>query len=449
MHQYRAGGTRERRAFEYYFHKAGPLLSGVLDQDFWSGSVLQICRVEPVIWDAIISLSVLYERPPIHETMPWLLVNDPAEVRHQYHRDALVWYSRSLALLQQRIDHSTVEPMVALVSCILFIAIELLQGNRKAAKILYKEGAQLMASTTSTATMADTLEPMFRRLGTSVLITSESLEESIGLHLSLPYERFASIQEARNILYSIVAEVKTLNTDAKAYLRRTAYGQLHKVPALLAKQQRLRDRLAKWNHLFTYKFMHDPNSDGTIATLLMTYTSIFIETEATLSFDQSTYDAYESEFAQIIDLAPTAVAWTRNSEGKQPPFTFEMGVFFPLFVTGLKCPFPKLRRQALRYMLDAPPAQGLFMCTPAVQVVALLIELEENPDTFLPGQVSQLFDILDKPGHIPPAQHRTCDFSVSSVVDVEGNTRSWLNYTNCRYDEEGRAFFIEKRVSMS
>lgn len=440
-------GSRERRAFEYYFHNAGPLLSGALDQDFWSGSVLQICRVEPVIWDAIISLSVLYERPPIHETMPWLLVNDPAEVRHEYHRDALVWYSRSLALLQQRIDRGTVEPIVALISCILFIAIELLQGNRKAAQILYKEGAQMMADSTSmTAATA-----MFRRLGTSVLIGSESLE-SRGLHLTLPDEQFTSIQEARDVLCSIIAEMKTLNIDSKAYLRQTAYGQLLKVSDLLARQQHLKNRLAQWNCLFTHlTFIHgsNVNIDGAIAILLMTYTSVFIEAEAMMSFDQGMYDAYEYEFAQIIDLAPIAVAWTRNSEGKQPPFMFEIGVFLPLFITGLKCPFPEIRRQALRYMLNAPPAQGLFISTPAAHIVALVIYLEENPDTFLLGEVPQLYDLLAKPGRIPPAQHRICDFSVSSVADAEGKMKGWLNYKNCCFDEEGRAFYVEKRISMS
>jgi hypothetical protein len=441
-------GPRERRAFEYYFHKADPLLSGVLDQDFWSGSVLQICRVEPVIWDAIISLSVLYERPPIHETILWLLINDPAEVRHEYHRDALVWYSRSLALLRQRIDRGTVEPMVALISCILFIAIELLQGNRKAAQVLYKNGAQMMTDATSTTVVS----AMFRRLGTSVLVANESLEETQVLHLALPEGYFTSIQEVRDVLYSIVAETKTLNIDSKAYIRRTAYGQLHKVSELLARQQRLKTRLAQWNRLFShFKSMHgsNVNIDGAISTLLMIYTSVFIEAGAMLSFDQGIYDTYEYEFAQIIDLAPSAVAWTRNSEGKQPPFMFEMGVFLPLFVTGLKCPFPELRRQALRYMVDAPPAQGPFMCTPAAHIVALVIELEENPDTFRPGKVSQLYDLLARPGHIPPAQHRTYDFSVSSVLAAEGKTKRWLNYTNCYFDEERRAIFIEKRISIS
>ncbi|KAJ5804952.1 hypothetical protein N7474_010839 [Penicillium riverlandense] len=440
-------GSRERRAFEYYFHQAGPSLSGVLDQAFWTGSVLQICRVEPVIWDAIISLSALYERPPIHETPPWLLMNDPAAVRHQYHREALVWYSRSLAVLQQRINEGTAELMVSLISCILFIAIEILQGNSKAAQILYKQGAQLMIGATSTATSTIAiLEPIFRRLGTWIFIANGSSEESWDLHLAVPDECFTSIQEARNVLCSIFAELKALNIESKTYLRRTAEGQLHEVSELVARQQCLKTRLAQWYRLFTYlDSMRGSTIDGTTALLLMTYTTVFIEAEAVLNPDQGVYDAYESKFAQIINLAPTAIAWTRSSEGKQPQFMFEMGVFMPLFITGLKCPFPELRRQALRYMGEAPPAQGLFMCTPAAHTVAILIALEENPDN-LPGQISQVYDLLDKPGHIPPAQYRTCDFSASPVMDEEGKVQDWLNYTLHHFDKEGRIQIIEKRV---
>jgi hypothetical protein len=59
---------------------------------------------------------------------------------------------------------------------------------------------------------------------------------------------------------------------------------------------------------------------------------------------------------------------------------FKIGVFLPLFIVGLKCPFPKLRRQALRNIAEAPPAQGPFIYTPTAHIVAILIGLEENPN---------------------------------------------------------------------
>lgn len=440
-------GSRERRAFEYYFHHAGPSLSGVLDHAFWRGSVLQVCRLEPVIWDAIISLSALYERPPLHETPPERLISEPAAVRHCYHREALVWYSRSLSLLQQRINQGMADLTVSLISCVLFIAIELLQGNRKAAQILYNQGARMMVSALSapTPTIA-ALEPIFRRIGTWVFVTNGVSDECWELDLDVPDKCFVSIGEARNVLCGIVAELKTLNIDSKAHLRLTGDSRLHEVPELDARKQRLKSRLHQWHHLFTLlQPVQDTSVDGATTLLMMTYTSVWIEAEACLYADQSVYDSYEHEFSQIINWAPTAVAWTRSSDGKQPPFMFEMGVFIPLFITGLKCPFPQLRRRALQYLWEAPPAQGLFMCVPAGHIVATIIGLEENP-TFIPQQASDVYDLLAQPGHIPAPENRTYDFNVSSSVDEEGKLRNRLHYTLHHFDAEGRIEFVERTV---
>lgn len=70
--------------------------------------------MEPAVWDAIISLSALYEHPPLNETPQFLLINAPAVVRSQTHREALVWYSRSLVVLQQRINQGTANLGVSL-----------------------------------------------------------------------------------------------------------------------------------------------------------------------------------------------------------------------------------------------------------------------------------------------------------------------------------------------
>jgi hypothetical protein len=85
------------------------------------------------------------------------------------------------------------------------------------------------------------------------------------------------------------------------------------------------------------------------------------------------------------------------------------------------------------------------MCTPTAHIVAILIGLEENPDN-LPGKVSEIYELLAKPGHISAAQYRICDFSVSSAMDEEGKMRNWLNYTLRHFDEEGRIQVIEKAV---
>lgn len=406
--------------------------------------MLQICRLEPAVWDAVISLSALYERPPIHESSALQLIKDPAVVRHRYHHEALVWYSRSLAALQQRINQGVADLNVSLISCILFIAIELLQGNKKAAVSLYKQGVQIILGAEVTP-MISLLLPIFRRLGTWALIIDGGSDNCRDLNSLTLLPGFTSMDEARNSLCEIVAGMKFLDVDAKGYWQQAPEARQNKLSRLLARQRELKSRLDHWYGLFTsLGCIQAPNTlsrtitnDGAVALLLMTYMSVLIEITACLDPDQTAYDAYETEFTQIIDLAPVAIASTRLADGEQPPFMFEMGVFLPLFITALKCPFPQVRRRALHLLRQAPPAQGLFICGPAADAVAVIITLEENPGT-TPRSDAEVSQLLAKPGCIPHATDRTCSFGVSSEPDDEGNTLNLLHYSLRYFDGEGR-----------
>lgn len=173
-------GQRERRAFEYYFHRAAPALAGEVDSIFWRGTVLQICRSEPAIWDAIIALSALYERPPISDCPPFSLLAMAPVAREPRHLEALSWYSRSLESLQKRLLEPTLDPTVVLLSCLLFITIELLQGNMSAAVTLYRQGMNIVAndalvagahrSTMPSGEFRTVIAPVFARMGTLALI---------------------------------------------------------------------------------------------------------------------------------------------------------------------------------------------------------------------------------------------------------------------------------------
>ncbi|KAJ5682811.1 transcriptional regulator family: Fungal Specific TF [Penicillium macrosclerotiorum] len=447
-------GLRERRAFEYYFHQAGPSLSGDLDVSFWRICVLQICRMEPAVWDAIISLGALYERPPVQETPPFRLINDPATIQHAYHHEALIWYSRSLATLQARIDQGTADIGVSLISCLLFIAIELLQGNRNAALTLYKQGLRLMASTDRTP-LGSIIRPIFRRMGTWASIRHGFCENSDSLNLAIPIQRFASIDEARNVLCEIVAEMIGLNTATKEHWHQVTGSHEYDSPVLMARKEQLERRLHDWYRLFmSLEPTHTLGSgemtkkiDGAKALLLMTYLSVLIEVQTTLDLDQTAYDSYELEFSQILVHASTALAATRRPDDKQPPFMFEMGVFLPLFITALKCRYPRIRRQALRLLWEAPPVQGLFMCEPAAYVVAVLVALEENQTMIRPPAESEINALLLQPGSFPGQRDRVWDFNVSSEMNEDGQMQTWLHYSLRDFAcEDGRIQFIERKI---
>ncbi|KAJ5312141.1 transcriptional regulator family: Fungal Specific TF [Penicillium antarcticum] len=448
---------RERRAFEYYFHRVGPALAGALDLNFWSGSVLQICQLEPAVWDAVISLSVLYERPPICDAKPLSLLNNPADVRHGYHEEALVWYSRSLAALQRRINQGVADLTISMISCVLFIAIELLQGNKSAAVILYTNGARLLASTMASARGSEllmtTIVPIFRRLGTQFLISTDgTLSDALPQDRTIQEVAFVTISEARNELLGLIAEWKVFNKDIKAQIA-AANEEIPDLSALEMRQESLEERLHIWYACLT-PLMPKQNTnlypaaddvDGLMSLLLMTHISILIETKTSLISNEMAYDAYESDFAQILEYAPKATNATHNLDGSQPYFMFEMGVFLPLFITALKCRFPNLRRRALMFLQVAPPVQGLCMCSPVVQIISILVFLEEYPGAILPG-AGTIEELLAGSGRIPASQHRIRTFDVSSDANGEGKMKNKLKYSVYASGSSGKNLLVENEV---
>ncbi|KAJ5332711.1 transcriptional regulator family: Fungal Specific TF [Penicillium brevicompactum] len=455
-------GQRERRAFEFYFHRAGPALAGILDLTFWNGTVLQMCRLEPAVWDAVISLSTLYQRPPINDETPFSLIHSPAAVRHAYHQEALVWYSRSLAALQQRINQGVVDIAISTITCILFIAIELLQGHKTAAVALYNQGAQLLASGTPSAPSGSGFQslmaitnPIFRRLGAQFLISTDGeLCDSWAVDYTDTNKLFTTINEARNALLGLVAEWKILNKDIKRDLGNLNQAHVPNSSAFVIQQRQLQleARLRVWHTAFMsmmsprYTGIYPPAqcSDDSTCLLMMTYISILIETRTSLALNEMIYDEFEADFNQILQYAPSALDATRSSDGSQPDFMFEMGVFLPLFITALKCRHPQLRRRALSFLLDAPPVQGLCMCAPVVNVIATIILIEE--DLYDRDRIESLISVLAGPGKQSPAEKRVVTFNVSSYLNNEGIRENRLHLATYASDAEGRYGLSETSV---
>ncbi|KAJ5612548.1 hypothetical protein N7510_005742 [Penicillium lagena] len=452
----------ERHAFEYYFHHVAQALSDPLDFGFWCGTVLQICRAEPTVWDAIVALSTLYESPTVlsklydappvrsrlYDALPvrsrdlsshLLSVTVPTQRQQQ----ALTWYSRSIGSLRRQIERGVVDVSVALVSCILFICIELLQGNVREALALYKQGLQLVRSTTAPTSTMIVITSVLQRMGPWALIIGgipHMSEGNCSGDESCAKTPFPSISEARSCLHAFFPDWKSLDCDSRSRqhtVTSTPDSSLH------IRQKLLEHRILAWHARFStmlevqrYTHTHAAienrllgkrnTHDGIIAGLIMTYTSILILTQTIINYSESVYDAYNSEFVQIITHAPVALAATACDDDQQPPFVFDMGIGMPLLITALKCRSPAVRRQALRLQRQAPQIQSFYLGALATHVVAAIVAVEETgPST---NEVPAM-GFLDQLGCVPPDDQRVLDFCVLPAEVVSGKVRLVLQYT--------------------
>ncbi|KAL4908699.1 hypothetical protein BDW74DRAFT_173931 [Aspergillus multicolor] len=408
------GVWNERRAFAYYFHHAAPYLAGGLDQTFWSVTVPRICRVETAVWDAVNAISTLFEFPDICGDFVFLRSREREnESRlNEKQAEALGWYSRALSKIQTGIERRSVNVHVALVCCVLFICIEMVQGRVEEALGLHGQGVRLIldlrireggssVSVTDVGFREATIVPLFIRLGTAALSISgvPICDLFSGLDGQQAY-LFRSLEDARDALIPLAAEVQIFQRDTG----KNPFLGVEPVitPQVLTKCVRLQGRLEAWHKAYTvltetlslsskpgsaassasHSTSSSANTDITnisISAILQTYhATITIILSTCLSPTACIYDQHLDLYRTIIVQASLALECSRKPDGAQPIFTFELGVGLPLFWTVLTCREPHIRREALELLHMAPPMQGFSKTQIGIALAGRIMQLEEQ-----------------------------------------------------------------------
>ncbi|KAL4974906.1 hypothetical protein BDW66DRAFT_167528 [Aspergillus desertorum] len=400
---------RERRAFAYYFHHAAPYLAGGLDPSFWTVTVPRTCRAETAVWDAVNAISTLFEFPEMCPDFVFLRHEKVHSSLNDKQTEALSWYSRSLSKIQSGIERGNLNVQVALVSCILFIGIEMVQGRVEEALGLYGQGIQLIHDLRAKARYAvqgasdvdfleTTIVPLFIRLGTAALAISgvpmcDLLSELDTEHGYL----FRSLEDARDALIPLAAEVQIFQRDTGRNPFIPGPDREPVIPSssetdmrvATAKRGRLQERLDAWFLAYTAltaqlqstktsPFTAKPNVSSSIRAILLTFHATLSTILATsLSQRACIYDAHLPSYRTVIQQATIALESLRKPDGTQPVFTFELGVGLPLFWTALTCREPRIRREALRLLGIAPPMQGFSKAHIGLALAGRIMQLEE------------------------------------------------------------------------
>lgn len=363
--------------------------------DFWTGVVPQLCRTEPAVWDAMIAISGLFEHPDQCADFPLLRAQEKSSHQlNQSQQEALAWYSRSISSIHSQIERGRADPYIALISCVLFICIETIQGRMEEALLLYKQGVSLIldlrtqvafggVSATKAALLEQTIIPLFLRLGT-ISLTISGVQPS-ELFALVEKERdtsmFASIDSARTAITVLATDVMLFDREARIHLD-TVGGEAFVSRDMLAKKQRLQAQLDDWLRAYN-SFRKSISAESpyslTLEPVLLTYhAATSISLSGCLTSSETIYDAHISDFVTIVQQADLVLSASAGPDGSQPPFTFEMGVGIPLFLTSMKCRETSLRHRALQLLQQAPPMQGFFKCTPVALLAGNIMRLEEG-----------------------------------------------------------------------
>jgi hypothetical protein len=95
-----------------------------------------------------------------------------------------------------------------------------------------------------------------------------------------------------------------------------------------------------------------------VQVLKIQHLATTIKASALFYRDELAYDAFTTNFREIINLAQSIIETTMKTGGDLT-FSFDLGIILPLYFTACKCRDPVLRRKAIS-LLNRSGIEGLW-----------------------------------------------------------------------------------------
>ncbi|KAI1181664.1 hypothetical protein F5B17DRAFT_254976 [Nemania serpens] len=352
--------------------------------------------------------------------------------RHDNKTFALYHYNiaiRSLLHSRARSSSSIANTSITLLVCYLFTCFDSLSGSDMQAFRHLRSGIEVLAETQKALheTASDSgfsgcdelirqITEQFRRLdGQAVTFLMDWLPQltpdsmTSNYHYAIPYIegplylRFDSLEQAADYLQNLVTRTLTFhhwneiypspNEGPKAYL-----GPLPTARATERRNQLL-SQLEGWSLGFAALNSNPVNMSHTgqrlASMLLLHYNMSHLFLSAYTAGGEMSYDAFMPQFQTAISLAaalanvpPTvpnhheaddrSSVFDLSPDAREPSFTLEMGIIPTLYLAGLKCRDPSLRRQVLRILRHTHRRETVWDSFATAHVVQRVMEIEEG-----------------------------------------------------------------------
>ncbi|ROW14988.1 hypothetical protein VPNG_03401 [Cytospora leucostoma] len=411
----------EARALEYFRLHVAPVLSRHSSTHFWNILVSQVGRQEPAVRHALVCISSMYEGLGQSAHRPLVTSRE---------RFAITQYNMSLS----RLTSTVTDESIVLLVCLLFICIEMLQGNKDAAIQHCRHGITI-CNTASKGLLGwakQELPPIFLRLATFPYfhgVEVADFPEPLGL-VPGPLSTSINAEEKGTAWNYLINRAVRLVRLGISYQQ----GPLRHLPVpdyLFEEQKRSYDSLAVWHHHFrTAKANHQIASEDLESHLHDEMKCVIgkIWVACCLDKDDMVYDNHIGDFEELIQLSKQLIELRSTESGPRPRFIFEMGFLPMLYFIVVKCRRLSTRLAALRYMpLISHEQESLFNIRAMYFVGKASIEIEHG--IHLDPHQTEYAGASDAP--MPPDEVRVRIAEMTDEIET-------------RKDENGREFEARK-----
>ena len=383
--------------FDWYRCRTATKIPGAFFSNFWTILLPQASHTEPAILHAVLALSATHW----DGTMGRKVGTDTPPKMERF---TLEHYNQAIHYLNDKPPaQASSSRRVALITCLVFIAIDLLRGHFATAQFHLQSGLKLLGheSLSGASLLFDSQCPdkwiaeMFSRLLVQFELFGQpyhrphSLLESI---TQLPQAvRFANFREAWLGLQNLINVVFALTQYARVLKRQS--GSPAKDTELLGRQQRLRAGLVWWSSMYEssrYSLQGSSSRELAVAylTLRSHHTMATIMADVALApDDEMAFDEHTTQFVRLIhDLGYVWAAVTAREAGQltlpgrlaDAGAIVDMGWIPPLYYTATKCRNHRIRVQATRFLEYSSHREGIWDSDIVSCIARRIIQVEEG-----------------------------------------------------------------------
>ncbi|KAL5375883.1 hypothetical protein DPSP01_010879 [Paraphaeosphaeria sporulosa] len=382
-------GDKDLHFLEFYTHCAAPSMStDGFDAEFWSSACLQMAQSEPSIRHALIAIGYLNrsQTGSLKSARSGLVAASGQET-------FLTHYNKAIKALAERISEASYSAEVGLVSCFIFVGIEILRGNYDTAMLHYCNGLRILQTlrakqrstrgkTLGSDLIENSLVPLFHRLLTTGILYGVPTELAMSLiqrPSDSPQPAFQSMLEAQSAMYELRNQGLLFIRHMGENFRPITPTPQHK----LLDQQALLFALDEWwialEELENSKVL---SKDDTITahSLKACYYSTYILGASITDPNQCACDRHLPRFKSLVEHCRHVVEHSQRLGVTSPAanFTFEITVIPYLNFTASRCRCPFTRREAVALLERNIPREGLWDAQQQAMVSRRLIEIEER-----------------------------------------------------------------------
>lgn len=423
--------------------------------------MLQISQHEPAVRHAVLAVSSLHEGLGAG-------FSDGA-LSHPQQSFALQQYNKAISRLLEQMNNPLTKPLASLLTCVLFVCIEYMQGKDKESLIHLEQGRQLLTRIERRSNDPDMeyivrhIVPLYTRLSLTSFLFGGSpvrIPDALKSQRDIP-AIFDSFDSMRHSLHDFMEQAFRFTQSARPAKNINDSLSQETLRLLEAEQEQLLSRLSKLNVAFSLfrASRSSPSPEKSLLVLQMYLHAQHIWISTALNPSEVVYDTFLPFFAAIVPLAATYL--DLESPLQQRPlnrrqsssryqvipeelsiayasnFTFETHIIPPLYYVATKCRHPLIRRSALDLLRRNPSRrENLWRASVMGALAGHIVSLEEQSSlgqrpSITEASISSMDDTLRNevnynggPDSMPASHRQPQDIGIYSTNTGTGQTFS-------------------------